>query len=154
LRLDNFIVMDNIGNVFTNLISNYSPIFKVIFLLKNSKFFKNAKIKSLKDSKLVLVFKDYQSYLLAIQNKQKLLNYLNRYLVSNNVNHIIKEIIILNDVPKKNNSLDSKNKFIFNKKHDKELLKNIGYSNYFKLILNKIRNNIVKRSNKNKANNN
>ncbi len=142
--------MYNIGNVFGSLINNYSPVFKVIFLLKNTKFFRNAKIKSFRDSKLVLVFYDYQSYLLAIQNKQKLLNYLNKYLVSNNVNQIIKDIIILNDIPKKNNLENFKIKFIFNKKHDKELLKKIGYSNYFKLILNKIRNNVYKKTNKNK----
>jgi len=144
--------MYNIKNIFNSLINNYNHIFKIIFLLKNTKFFKNCKIKSFKDSKLVLVFYDYHSYLLAIQNKQKLLKYLNNYLTSNSINQLIKEIIILNNIPKKNGLNEFKANFIINRGTNKELLRNIGYSNYYKLILNKIRNNIVKNSIKNKIN--
>jgi hypothetical protein len=144
--------MYNIKNIFSNLINNYSHIFKIIFLLKNTKFFKNCKVKSFRDSKLILIFYDYYSYLLAIQNKQKLLKYLNNYLASNGINQLIREIIILNDIPKKNRLNEFKANFIINKGINKELLKNIGYYNYYKLILNRIRNNVVKNSIKNKIN--
>lgn len=142
--------MYSLGNIFGNLVNNYAPIFKIIFLLKNSKFFNKVRVKSFRDSKLVLVFRDYNSYFLAIQNKKKLLNYLNNYLLSHGIdNQLIKEIVILNDIPKKSNLEEFKNNFIVNKKCDKDLLKSIGHINYYKLILNKIRNNIVKNSIKN-----
>ena len=144
--------MYNIKNIFSNLINSYNHIFKIIFLLKNTKLFKNCRVKSFRDSKLILIFYDYYSYLLAIQNKQKLLKYLNNYLASNGINQLIKEIIILNDIPKKNRLNEFKTNFIINKGINKELLKNIGYYNYYKLILNRIRNNIIKNSIKNKIN--
>ncbi|MGC8734568.1 MAG: hypothetical protein ACP5RD_05970 [bacterium] len=145
--------MYNISNIFGNLINNYSPIFKIIFLLKSSKFFRKVKVKSFRDSKLVLVFSDYNSYFLAIQNKKKLLNYLNNYLLSNGINQLVKEMVILNDIPKKSDLKEFKNNFIINKKYDKDLLRSIGHANYYKLILNKIRNNIVKNSIKSDKNN-